>query len=451
MFSSICSHYAPIMTPTVTESLARLYRLHAAGIKFGLETERVLLERLGHPEQGLGIIHVAGTNGKGSVCSILEAVLRRSGLKTGLYTSPHLIRFNERIRINGRCISDEALASLIPRVDQQARGVATRPGGQEVTFFEFTTALAFEFFKREHVDIVVLETGMGGRLDATNVITPLISVITGVSLEHINYLGKDLQSIAAEKGGIIKPGRPVVIGPLAEETLPIIQRLAQERQARLIQARDVVSVKRKSQNLDGQQVSVESDSTSYGSLRCPLIGRHQLENMGIIVAVLEVLRDECGLSVIPMAVKEGLARVRWPGRCQVLSKEPVTILDGAHNPEGAHILSQVLHELVKGQPVGLVAGLCADKDLDGFLRALAGRIQRVWAVPLRNERSLPPAAMAAQAKVAGWPVTTSSVPDALREASAWAAANCGAVCIAGSLYLAGEVLELRGDTDRLFD
>ncbi|MDD5677725.1 MAG: bifunctional folylpolyglutamate synthase/dihydrofolate synthase [Kiritimatiellae bacterium] len=439
------------MTSNLTDSLSRLYRLHAAGIKFGLETEHALLERLGHPEHGLGIVHVAGTNGKGSVCSMLEAVLRRSGLKTGLYTSPHLVRFNERIRINGRCISDEALADLIPRVDEQAKDAAARPGGQEITFFEFTTALAFECFKREQVDIVVLETGMGGRLDATNVITPLVSVITGVSLEHTDYLGKDLQSIAAEKGGIIKPGRPVVIGPLADEPLPVIQRLAQERQARLIQARDVVAVKRKSQNLDGQLVSIESDSTSYGSLRCPLIGRHQLENMGIAVTALEVLRDECGLSVETQTVKEGLEMVRWPGRCQVLAKEPVTILDGAHNPEGAHILSQVLHELVKGQPVGLVAGMCADKDLDGFLRELAGRVRRIWAVPLRTERSLPPGTIAAHAKVAGCPVTTSFVPDALRDASAWAVDNRGAVCIAGSLYLAGEVLELSGQSKSLFD
>jgi len=439
------------MTPTITDSLSRLYRLHAAGIKFGLETERALLERLGHPEQGLRIVHVAGTNGKGSVCSMLEAVLRRSGLKTGLYTSPHLIEFNERIRINGRCISDEALASLIPRVDEQAQATATRPGGQEVTFFEFTTALAFECFKREQVDIVVLETGMGGRLDATNVITPLVSVITGVSLEHTDYLGKDLPSIAAEKGGIIKPGRPVVIGPMAEEALMVMQRLAQERGARLIQARDVISVKRKSQNLDGQQVGVESDNSSYGSFRCPLIGRHQLENIGVAVAVLEVLRDECGLPVEPQAVKEGLAHVRWPGRCQVLSKDPVTILDGAHNSEGACILSQALHELVKGLPVGLVVGMCADKDHAGFLRALAGSIRRGWVVPLRIERSLAPAAMAVQAHVLGCPVATASVPDALREAAAWAVANRGAVCIAGSLYLVGEVLELRGETERLFD
>ncbi|MFH1029579.1 MAG: folylpolyglutamate synthase/dihydrofolate synthase family protein, partial [Pseudomonadota bacterium] len=416
-----------------------------------LETERALLERLGHPERDLKIVHVAGTNGKGSVCSMLEAVLRRSGLKTGLYTSPHLIRFNERIRINGRCISDEALASLIPRVDEHAKGAATRPGGQEVTFFEFTTALAFECFKREQVDIVVLETGMGGRLDATNVISPLISVITGISLEHTDYLGKDLPGIAAEKGGIIKPGRPVIIGTMDEESLSVIQRLAQERQARLIQARDVISVKRKSQKLDGQQVSLESDSTSYGGLCCPLLGRHQLENMGIAVAALEVLRDECGLPITNQAVKDGLAQVRWPGRCQVLSKDPVTILDGAHNPEGACILSQVLHELVKGQPVGLVTGMCADKDLNGFLRALAGKIRRGWAVPLRTERSLPPAAIAAQAHVLGCPVSIASVPDALREASAWAVANHGVVCIAGSLYLAGEVLELRGDTERLFD
>ncbi len=440
-----------IMPSTVAESLSRLYRLHAAGIKFGLETEVALLERLGHPERNLAIIHVAGTNGKGSVCSMLESVLRRAGLKTGLYTSPHLIRFNERIRVNGQCIKDETLATLIPLVDEQAKLTAARPGGQEVTFFEFTTALAFEHFKREHVDIVVLETGMGGRLDATNVIVPLISVITGISLEHTHCLGKDLASIAAEKGGIIKPGRPVVVGPLDDESLAVIQRLAQERQARLIQAGDAVAVRRKSQNLDGQQVSIDSESVSYGSFRCPLIGRHQLENMGVAVAVLEVLRDECGVAVTLQAVKEGLERVRWPGRCQVLSKEPVTILDGAHNPEGAQVLSQVLQELVKGQPVGLVTGMCADKDLDGFLQALAGKVRRLWAVPLRTERSRPLDVMAAKSQFFGCPVTTASVPDALREAAAWAVANRGVVCIAGSLYLAGEVLELSGKTDSLFD
>ncbi len=439
------------MTSDLTDAISRLYRLHAAGIKFGLETERALLERLGHPEQGLAIIHVAGTNGKGSVCSMLEAALRRAGLKTGLYTSPHLIRFNERIRINGQCIADEALAALIALVDGHAQEMTARSGAQAITFFEFTTALAFEYFKREQVDIVVLETGMGGRLDATNVIAPLISVITGVSLEHTDYLGNDLQSIAAEKGGIIKPGRPVVIGPLAEEALPVIQRLAQERQARLIQARDVISVKRKLQNLDGQHVSVESDNTSYGSLRCPLIGRHQLENIGVSVAVLEILRDECGLPVGPQAVKEGLELVRWPGRCQVLSKEPATILDGAHNPDGARILSHVLHELAKNQPVGLVVGLCADKDCEGFLRALVGKIRQAWVVPLRTERSLPPAVMAAKAQVLGCPVINASVPDALRAASAWAVVNRGVVCIAGSLYLAGEVLELSGRAESLFE
>lgn len=438
------------MTSDLTAALARLYRMHAAGIKFGLETERDLLARLGHPEQGLAIIHVAGTNGKGSVCSMLEAVLRRAGLKTGLYTSPHLIRFNERIRINGQCIADEALAALINLVDGHAREMTSRPGAQAITFFEFTTALAFEYFKQAKVNIVVLETGMGGRLDATNVITPLISVITGVSLEHTDYLGNDLQSIAAEKGGIIKPGRPVVIGPLPEEALLVIQRLAQERHARLIPARDVVSVKRKIQNLDGQQVSVESDNTSYGSLHCPMIGRHQLENIGVSVAALDVLRDECGLPVGPRTVKEGLELVRWPGRCQVLSKAPLTILDGAHNPDGARVLSHVLHELTGGRPVGLVAGLCADKDYAGFLRALAGKIRQVWAVPLRTERSLPPAVMAAKAQVLGCPVITASVPDALGAAAAWATANHGVVCIAGSLYLAGEVLELSGQAESLF-
>lgn len=439
------------MTPTVTESLARLYRLHAAGIKLGLDTERELLALLENPERALRVVHVAGTNGKGSVCSMLEAVLRRSGLKTGLYTSPHLIRFNERIRINGQCIADETLAELIARVDQAAQALAAKPEGPQITFFEFTTALAFECLRREQVDIAVLEVGLGGRLDATNVINPLVSVITGISLEHTEYLGKDLEAIAAEKAGIIKPGAPVVVGALPQEALPIIQRTARERATRLVQARELVSVTRQSQNLDGQRVKLESASASYGQLCCPLLGRHQLENLAVAVAVLEILRDEFGLPVTERSLKEGLERVRWPGRAQVLSKEPLTILDGAHNPEGARILNQVLHELVPRQPVGLVAGLCADKDLDGFFRALKGTIKRGWAVPLKTERSLPPEVIAEKAQVLGCPITTASVAEACSQAAAWAKANNAVVCIAGSLYLVGEVLELRGETERLFD
>ncbi|MBI2440643.1 MAG: bifunctional folylpolyglutamate synthase/dihydrofolate synthase [Lentisphaerae bacterium] len=436
---------------SLSDSLSRLYRLHAAGIKLGLDTERALLELLGHPEQGLRFVHVAGTNGKGSVCSMLEAVLRCSGLKTGLYTSPHLVRFNERIRINGQCIADEALDRLITEVEQQARALTARPGSTEITFFEFTTALAFECFRRENVEIVVLETGMGGRLDATNVITPLVSVITGVSLEHTDYLGKDLSAIALEKAGIIKPGVPVVIGALTEEILPVIQSLARERHARLVQAGEVVSVRRKSQNLDGQRCRVESAGASYGELFCPLLGRHQLENLGVAVAVLEILRDEYGLPVTERAVKEGIKRVRWPGRCQVLANEPLTVLDGAHNPEGARILNQALRELAGNKPWGLVLGMCADKDVNGFLRAFKGRIKRVWTVPLNTERNLSPAAIAKRAGILGCPVKTAAVSEALREAAAWAKDNGGVVCITGSLYLVGEVLEKRGAIDHLFE
>lgn len=445
-----CLLYIYSMT-SLSDSLSRLYSLHTAGIKLGLDTERALLALLGNPERALRVVHVAGTNGKGSVCSMLEAVLRRSGLKTGLYTSPHLIRFNERIRINGQCIADEALAELIGRVDQATQALAAKPGGPQITFFEFTTALAFECLRRENVDIAVLEVGLGGRLDATNVINPLVSVITSISLEHTEYLGKDLKAVATEKAGIIKPGAPVVVGALPEEVLSVIQRVARDRGTRLVQARELVSVTRQSQNLDGQRVKLESASASYGRLCCPLLGRHQLENLSVTVAALEILRDEFGFPVTERSLKEGLERVRWPGRAQVLSREPLTILDGAHNPEGARILKQVLDELAASQPVGLVTGLCADKDLAGFLRELKGPIRRGWAVPLKTERSLPPEAIAEKAQVLGCPITTASVPEALSQAAAWAKANNAVVCIAGSLYLVGEVLELRGETERLFD
>lgn len=434
-------------SPALTETLARLYRLQASGVKFGLETTQAILARLGNPERALKCVHVAGTNGKGSVCAMLEAVLRAAGLKTALYTSPHLVRFNERIRVGGRCVADAELADLIRRVEDCVRDAAARPGGREATFFEFATALAFEYFRKQGAEIVVLETGMGGRLDATNVVTPLISVITGIGLEHTAFLGPDLASIAREKGGIIKPGIPVIVGPMPEEALAEIRGLAKEKRARLVQADQAISVRRLSQSLAGQKIKIESGSAAYGALTLPLAGAYQVGNTAIAIATLEELAAQSGLELPEKAVKSGLASVRWPGRFQILSQDPLLIVDGAHNPQGAEALAQSLRELLPGQPFGLVLGMCADKDLDRFLLPLGGLVKRCWAVPIRNERGRPPAEIAAAAERLGWPVEVAAVPDALAAAANWARENGGAACVAGSLFLAGEALELKRGAD----
>ncbi len=433
--------------PSLTKTLARLYGLQASGIKFGLETTKSILERLGHPERGLKCIHVAGTNGKGSVCAMLESILRATGLKTALYTSPHLVRFNERIRVNGRCIADAELPDLIRRVEACARDAAAQPGGRKITFFEFATVLAFDYFRQQGVEIVVLETGMGGRLDATNVVTPLISVITGISLEHTAFLGPDLPSIAREKGGIIKPGIPVIVGPMPEEALAEIRRLAQEKRARLVQADQSVSVRRLSQNLAGQKLKIESSSNTYGALTLPLAGAYQVGNTAIAIAILEELAAQSGMELPERAVKAGLSGIRWPGRFQVVEQNPPLIVDSAHNPAGASVLVQSLRELLPDRPLGLVLGMCADKDLDRFLLPFAGLVKHCWAVPLKNERSRPLAEIAAAAESLGWPVEASTVPLALKQATDWARQNQGVVCVTGSLFLAGEALESKLGAD----
>jgi dihydrofolate synthase/folylpolyglutamate synthase len=426
----------------LTTHLQRLYRLHAFGIKFGLEAEQALLGLMGNPERGMKIIHVAGTNGKGSVCALTESVLRAAGFKTGLYTSPHLVRVNERIKVSGEDISDDELVDLIELVDSHAASYAQSKGGREITFFEFLTALAFKYFHRQKVDVAVLETGMGGRLDATNVITPQLAVITGISMEHTAYLGTTLEAIAAEKGGIIKPNVPVVIGALPEEALRVVTIIAEEKNARIIRAHEIVSVGRKSHSLDGQKIKIESADNSYGTCLLPLLGSHQLGNTAIAVAALEEFCRINGLDLAPSAVKKGLSSVMWPGRLQVISKSPVTIVDGAHNPEAAGALNKSLKELFQDRPVYLILGMCSDKDTAGFVRNITVPVKHCWLVQFSNERSILPDKLKESIRGKGWSLSASGIQRALAEAGREALQNDGIVCITGSLYLAGEIMHL---------
>ncbi len=421
-------------------ALERLYQRQTFGIKLGLGAVRRLCERLGNPQQRMACVHVAGTNGKGSVSAMIEAVLRQTGLRTGLYTSPHMVRFNERIRINGMDISDAILAEALDACEAAA-GQVGREQGHEVTFFEITTALAFVCFAQAGVEVAVLETGMGGRLDATNVVDPLVSVITRIAMDHEAYLGHTLAAVAGEKAGIIKPARPVVASPQEPEAEAVLRRVAGETRSLYVASAEVASVQRISGDLTGQKIRCETGNGWAGTVWLPLIGPHQLENFGTALAALEQVFERLGVEVPFKTVKDGLATVRWRGRFERLSETPLVIADAAHNPSGAETLVATLRS--QGlKRVGLVVGVCADKDVMGVVRLLSGVARRVWAVPTPNPRSLPPGELAGLFRQAGIADVQAGedVGAVLREAEAWARENDTPLVIAGSIFLLGEVL-----------
>lgn len=426
---------------TLNETLDRLYTRRTFGVKLGLEAMQCLLSKLGNPEQELACVHVAGTNGKGSVCAILESILSEAGLRPGMYTSPHLVRFNERFRIDRREIDDGALEDLVKVVDEHANTAAGELGGREITFFEFATAMAFEYFRRSGVRLAVLETGLGGRLDATNVITPLLSVITRIDLDHTQHLGDDISTIAGEKCGIIKPDRPVVCGAMPPGAADIVRAVAADRSAPFVDTQAVVTIEVNAPDLDGQKLRIASQDRSYGTCPTPLVGTHQAENVATAIAALEELGRASGLEIGTEAVRAGLATVHWPARFQVLSGDPVVILDGAHNRGGADALVASWRRVLKDAPMGLILGRGSDRDDAGYLKTLSALVKRCWTVPIERGQCMSPDELAAAARAQGWDAKASTLDEAIAQAREWAAANDAAVCITGSLYLAGEVLE----------
>jgi dihydrofolate synthase / folylpolyglutamate synthase len=429
--------------------LERLYARRAEGIKLGLDVTRALAASLGDPQRKVPAIHVAGTNGKGSVCAMLHAMLCAAGCRAALYTSPHLVHFRERFRIGNEEIDDRTLMALLEEVETHAADIADRPGLRQPTFFEFTTAAAFAWFAREGAEVAVLETGLGGALDSTNIVDPLVSVITAIDIDHTGFLGRELGGIAREKAGIIKPGRPVVCAPQAEAAAEALVAAARERKAPLLWAEDLVSVRRKRQDLDGQVLAAETAERRYPPLRCPLLGRHQIENVAVALAAVEALSTHAGLLLPEAAVRDGLAAVRWPARGQVLQRDPLVLLDAAHNPSGANVLRKLLDEIAPHRPCAWVISFSRDKDAGGILRVWAPRVGACWVVPMRAAAGMPVDRVAEHARGAGLRPEIASLEDGLRDALAWARAHNGMVMIAGSVYLAGDVLA-RGafrDTD----
>lgn len=432
----------PSSDPTVRLEafLEDLYHRRGRGLVPGLDAVKALLDRMGDPQRTFPAIHVAGTNGKGSVCAMLDSVLRVAGLKTGLYTSPHLVRFSERIRVNGESIPDADLDRLLHEVDTLAMDV--RDKVRQPTFFEFTTAVALQYFAEQNVDLAIVETGMGGTWDATNVVHSLVTVVTSVGLDHTLYLGESVEEIAVEKAGIAKRGIPLVCGVSEENVWRVIEEEAARAGASLLPVHEQVSIRRSAMDWSGQRLHITSESESYPPVDLPLLGRHQVQNCAVAVAALEAFADRTGIEISRETVAQGLSETSWPGRLQVVSEDPVVVLDAAHNPQGAKVLRKSVSELAVDRPVGLVAGFSGDKDAAGFLQEIAGVMSPVWLVELQVERGMDKQALCHLAATAGVDADVCSLADALAQAQTWAAENHGVLLVSGSIYLVGEVLGL---------
>ena len=418
-----------------------LGHLQHFGIKLGLENIRILLRALGDPQRAFPAVHVAGTNGKGSVSAMLDRILRGHGFRTGLYTSPHLVSVEERLRVDGEAIPAERFAALLDR----ARGTidTLMSSGRFVyhpTFFEVLTALAFLHFAERQVDVAVLEVGMGGRFDATNVVRPLVSVITTISRDHQKHLGSTLREIAFEKAGIIKPGVPMVCGVPKGEALREIRRRARERGAPLVQvfgAGRTLTTRRTERGFRFRYSSGEDDYDFAPGLA----GRYQGENAAVAIAAAEVLSRTWRPLGKP-AIIRGIREARWEGRLETVSRKPLVILDGAHNEEGAASLAAHIKDVIR-KPVILVFGAMKDKDIRIMARRLFPHARTVILTQVPNTRSAPPASILEAApefrdRVRIEPDTAKAVRLALRES-----AGRVPVVIAGSLFLIGEVKRLR--------
>jgi dihydrofolate synthase / folylpolyglutamate synthase len=388
------------------EALAWLYGTQDRGVKLGLERMRDFLAALGWEQGTQRFLHVAGTNGKGSVCAMLESICRAAGMRTGLFTSPHLVTFSERIRVNGEMAGAGAIAEHLTRIRETCERMGTQP-----TFFELTTGLAFEVFRQAGLDVIVLETGMGGRLDSTNVVQPLAAVITSIGMDHMQYLGNTLANIAGEKAGIIKPGVPVVTGPLPEEAAAVIAEVAGARGAELIIVREPV---------EGFSVGLK--------------GKHQRMNAAVAVRAMEAAGLEIGLEEIA----EGLRTVRWPGRFQDTGRG--FILDGAHNPDAAERLAETWREEYGERRTGVILGILQDKDAAGICAGLAAVAEEFVIVPVRSPRTRPVDEL--QEIAADW--RPSRACASLEEAMASTRGGAAPALVAGSLFLVGEALVLLG-------
>jgi len=410
------------------QCLKAMFSLRRFGIKLGLDLIAGMLAQMGNPQDAFRCVHIAGTNGKGSVAANLAAMLQQSGCRVGLYTSPHLVKFNERICVDGEPVGDRAV------VDAYRAAMQAFQGDREPTFFELTTAMAFFLFAREKVDWAMIETGMGGRLDATNIVTPSLCVITNVSLEHTGYLGNTVAKIAAEKAGIIKAGIPVVTAVRQKSAAAVVRDRAAALGAPLYRLGEQFSVvKDRRGGFDYQGMAHR-----WPNLRTALVGAHQVENAALATAAAEVLAIKGLARIDGQTVRQGLARTRWPGRIEIVRERPLVILDGAHNLASSRTLAKHLAAAYRGRPITLVVGILADKPYQQMLANLARVSTRIVLTRPAIDRALAPEQLQAAIAHLGRPYRIiATVGQAVAHAIDTAAAD-EVVCIAGSLYVVGE-------------
>jgi len=359
-----------------TEAIRILFGLESFGVKLGLDNIRLFIERLGHPERGFKAIHVAGTNGKGTVCSSVAAVLSAAGYKTGLFTSPHLVDYSERIRIDGKRIPKTVVSRFI---GQHYRFIRRN----RITFFETTTAMAFDWFAREGCDFAVVEVGLGGRLDATNILQPILSVITTIDLDHTKTLGATRQKIAGEKAGIVKAGVPVICAPMSTSARTAIERIASRRTAPVLDSDRLVKLDTMAAPLS---VRVSTRVRFPGVVRWRYPGKVQRDNLKTVIASLIQLRRD-GVRIPDQKIRQGLFATRWPGRFQVRLGQPTVIYDVAHNASAAHGLADALAEVADGRHVSAVFAVAKDKNWREMIRSLSPVVKRWYFTRFPNKRS----------------------------------------------------------------
>jgi len=400
---------------------------------FNLDRMRALMAELGHPETKYPIIHVAGTKGKGSVSALCASGLQAAGYKVGLYTSPHLLDYTERIQVNGQSVPHEQMVEL---VEQVKPAVARIP---KLTTFEITTAIGFLYFAQQKVDAAVIEVGLGGRLDATNVVTPNVSVITSLSYDHMAVLGNTLALIAGEKAGIIKEGVPLVSAPQKEEALEVLQRIAKERNAPFTLIGRDIKFKPLNHSLDRQslQLSVVSGRSLVLEFNIPLLGLHQVENAAIAYAALKA----SGIKISDAAIQKGFAEVKWPARFEVVQREPPIILDSAHNQDSFAKLRQALDDYFPGRPIYLIFGASEDKNIPGMFAEIKSKVKLMFVTKADHPRALEPekiVELARQAEVPNEAVVP--VAQAFVRALEMSEKDGSIVLSAGSMFVTAEVM-----------
>jgi dihydrofolate synthase/folylpolyglutamate synthase len=422
---------------TFEESSKWLYGFEKFGIKLGLERISHIAEKLGNPQGNYKIIHVAGTNGKGSVCKFLASMLNSGGYKVGVYLSPHIQRFSERIVVDNKEISEDEFALLVnkikPIVDEMIKSDNTP------TFFEIVTAIAFQYFSDKGVDFAVIEVGLGGKYDATNIVSPMVSVITNIALEHTDILGKTIKDIALQKAGIIKDDVAVVTAAKGD-ALKVIKNVAKERKAPVY----VIDEKRWNRaycDTEGQEFVIKGDLTDY-SVKTSMLGKHQGENIALAIASIENLQMN-GIYIPETSIIDGVAKAANPGRLEIVKHEPLVLLDGAHNPDGMQTLRTTLDEDLDYDKLILVLGILSDKDISSMLSIIVSAADIIVVTKSQNSRACEPSKLKEIIEKSGYEkevVVKDRVSDAVDYAESIAKKN-DLICITGSLFTVGEARE----------